>query len=289
MAVDPQLANDRARLILTIQRQTETLDKLHSALRDNKERLTAAETSNKHLENENRGLLELRLENADFRRELGMLQSMVEDFQRRQEELKTREQLSLDQQAEIHVTESKIKDSQLFKLSEEVTLLRRSVSEKDNRISLLVEKMTMVNPPDVEIKLEIEDMHQKMIELQQELKMRAEQVRAVTAQSDHLKSSLVNANEELQLKTETIQALERENKALQKNVSQLIRQVHVNKSTGGGGGGGGASHLTPILNEATAVLSTPLPQPPLSPSRITNGNLYSTMSRIENYRNQRRN
>ena len=238
---------DRTRLILTIQRQTETLDKLHAALKVEKEKASSLMQANASLEIENKKLATLQVENAEFRRELTHLQGLVLEFQRRQDEYASHEVLALEQQAIVHNSEAKTHRDHIDNLTRDVLSLRSLVEEKDSRIAILVDKLS-VEGNDVDIKLQIEQMRGKMSELQKELKLRAEQCRALTTQvclrfspppppplcshplpakqSDHLRLSLDTAQEDVAQRDDMIQGLERENRAYKKNISQLIQQKH---------------------------------------------------------------
>ena len=133
---------DRTRLILTIQRQTETLDRLHAAIKEEKNTNQHLAQKIATLEVDNSKLSALKVENAEFRRELGHLQGLIADFQHRQEEVFTREALSLGKQNEMHQTEMRSLHDQISKSSHEAQLLRTTNAEKDARIAVLVDKLS---------------------------------------------------------------------------------------------------------------------------------------------------
>eukprot|EP01061_Rhynchopus_euleeides_P019987 TRINITY_DN32730_c0_g1_i1.p1 TRINITY_DN32730_c0_g1~~TRINITY_DN32730_c0_g1_i1.p1 ORF type:complete len:316 (+),score=81.04 TRINITY_DN32730_c0_g1_i1:40-948(+) len=294
---------DRTRLILTIQRQTETLDRLHAALREEKEKNARLTTSITGLEAENTKLSVLRVENAEFRRELAHLQGLVSDFQRRQEEVYTRETLSLEKQRDVHHSEMRALREQVAALSSDTTMLRTALEEKDARIAVLVDKLSSEGS-EVEMKLQIEQMRDKMSELQKELKMRAEQSRALTTQSDHLKVSLEGANEEINQKDSIIHSLDRENKAYKKNLSQLIQQKHGHRAPVNGGAPMHAASVRsavepdvvyePLFDEATMAQVRSEGPLAVSPRGIPEGRAPSpnqrakALSRLEHYKQRSR-
>ncbi|KAJ9455261.1 hypothetical protein DIPPA_09565 [Diplonema papillatum] len=297
---------DRTRLILTVQRQTETLDRLHASLKETKEKYGQLQQVNAVLVEENQKLSGLQAENADFRRELGHLQGMVLAFQKKQATIHERESVTLDAQTEGHRAEVRAYHEQIKNLTQEVTTLRATLQEKDTRVHVLVEQLTKSgSPADMDVKLEIEKMRLNMVELQKEVKHRVEQCKAVASQAETYKISLEAAQEDLANKDEVLLALEKENHAYKRNMSQLIQQRHAPRSESLPGVrlssfSAAASPLQPpnasvssasgiyepLLAETAADLNQPQPQLPTSPIQFTRGK--SAMSRLEQYRQARR-
>eukprot|EP01064_Diplonema_japonicum_P014851 TRINITY_DN22539_c0_g1_i1.p1 TRINITY_DN22539_c0_g1~~TRINITY_DN22539_c0_g1_i1.p1 ORF type:complete len:299 (+),score=54.82 TRINITY_DN22539_c0_g1_i1:442-1338(+) len=290
---------DRTRLILTIQRQTETLDKLHLSLRECKEKLARSQQAAKALEEENGRLSGLQVENAEFRRELGHLQGMALEFQKKQQELISREAKSLEEQQLAHQVESRAHQEHIANLTSETASLRHALQEKDERIAILVDKITIEGSSDIDLKLQAEQTRDKMDELQMELKTRVEQFRGLQTQLETFRLNLESANEEIAQKDVMVQALEKENRAFKNNINQLIQQQH-GPRLGSRAASRGPSHhppdvhkiYDPLFAEAaadTAKIEVQASRPPdLAPRVLANTTNPEIMAKLENYRQRQR-
>eukprot|EP01063_Lacrimia_lanifica_P014292 TRINITY_DN20917_c0_g1_i1.p1 TRINITY_DN20917_c0_g1~~TRINITY_DN20917_c0_g1_i1.p1 ORF type:complete len:254 (+),score=122.06 TRINITY_DN20917_c0_g1_i1:69-830(+) len=220
-------ASDRTRLILTIQKQTDTLDKLHAALKQYKDKVLELTGVNTVLMEENSKLQGVQVENAAFRAELETLQGKMDAFQRKQEGLGARESEQLAQLADAHRVEVASLRDHSSALAEENRSLREMLKDKDARITLLVAKRNgQQEAHSSEIKQQLHQMRDAMSSLQMQLQGRAEQCRTLAAHTEQLKHSLESANEDLSARDATIAALETENRAIKKNLTQLIQQKH---------------------------------------------------------------
>eukprot|EP01062_Namystynia_karyoxenos_P056253 TRINITY_DN47221_c0_g1_i1.p1 TRINITY_DN47221_c0_g1~~TRINITY_DN47221_c0_g1_i1.p1 ORF type:complete len:423 (+),score=155.81 TRINITY_DN47221_c0_g1_i1:76-1269(+) len=223
---------DRSRLILTIQRQTETLDKLHASLREHKDRVHALQRQLSDADVQLSRSATLRKENDTLRRENAELRQLCADYAKQQSAAASTSADQASRESELAASNATLERdlgaarASVAEGAQREQALHRQLADKDARIALLVEQLTNHGPPDVDVKLQLEQMRERHEQLLQQVMQQSEQGRALADHADGLKQRLEEAIEDLKSRDEVIMALEMENRAFKKNLSSLIATLN---------------------------------------------------------------
>ena len=235
-SVTPSPANAREQnsetLRVTVQRQTETIETLHSAAAKYRSRLAALEQqlTTKTAEIESQRILST--ENASLRSELHQLREKLREVELNNSRLAEASTLEAENQAQLGVKvqayqrhntflqgEVALRESKNKALQEQIDVLAEEVHTKDRRINILVEKLRQHNIDPTTSVAKISVPEASYTEMKERLSTQ-------TATINLLREKLESCQEDAVRREGVVDAQGKENKALKASISRLVQQIN---------------------------------------------------------------